>query len=243
VLTICIFLFPFIKWINRIFHGIKKIVLPNVFSISVLLGGFPAHIFHPFYGSFILLYDYSVFFVFGIFLLYSSSIKGIRQVIFVFFASLFFENLGLVFALYFIIKNKKILTWNNLRIFIVSGLGPIFTVLTSFIFSQQPINYTSGSLYFSYNVKHVHLIAGAFFLLNIYIFSLAYIHNLIFRKLEFKIEKSETQTILTLLVILNFTYVIGFFNSGLAFEGARQTLIAQVLFLIYCKDLLQKKVI
>ena len=216
------------------------------FSIASIISGYPLIYIHSFFDMYFTIPDYGALFVLGVFLLYKEQITNNFKlwIAFSIFSVLTFENLSLVFALSLLILNRK--NWSAYRKHALASLIVTIVVpgLLIAIETQKSgwnsLSFPTPGYYGAANFTHLHKVIAV--LLIIFVWPLllgiasAYLPRI--RKLKYsskampKNDNNELAWIKALLFAFGFSYFVGLFNSGLASEGARQTLAGQILFLI-----------
>ena len=235
----------FIYFSKRIKSSITTATL-MCFSIASIISGYPLIYIHSFFDMYFTIPDYGALFVLGIFLLYKEQLTTNFKlwIAFSVFAVLTFENLSLVFALSLLVLNRK--NWSVYRkhalaslivTIIVPGLLIAIETLKS---GWHSLTFPTPGYYGEANFTHLHKLIAVLFIIFIWPLLLGLASTYIpgIRKLKHSSQaisendNTELAWIKALLIAFGFSYFAGLFNSGLAAEGARQTLAGQILFLI-----------
>ena len=235
----------FIYFSKRIKSSITTAIL-MCFSIASIISGYPLVYIHSFFDMYFTIPDYGALFVLGIFLLYKEQITTNFKlwIAFSIFSVLTFENLSLVFALSLLILNRK--NWSVYRKQALTSLIVTIVVpgLLIAIETQKSgwnsLSFPTPGYYGVANFTHLHKVIAVLLIIFVWPLLLGIASTYIpgIRKLKrssqaiSENDNTELAWIKALLIAFGFSYFAGLFNSGLAAEGARQTLAGQILFLI-----------
>lgn len=229
-----IMLFPFYCWLRKFYRNnfISKILL--VISIGLIISGFPLSFIHTYFGVFFTRSDFSVFFIIGIFLLIFEKLSLISSFMMMFTSTLFFEHLGLVIFISLFTLRKDLFSSKKKIMFLVSSIftGPILLLLIQYLANKNCSYLGFGNQYYQDNVKFFWRTFFALTAMFIKIIMLGLISYKLSRNLHLMLSE-RLREIKILLLAFSTTYVIGFFNSGIAHEGARQTIVGQILLYLY----------
>ena len=235
-------LLPFYYWVSKQYRNnlISKIVI--VLSLGLIITGFPLSFIHTYFGVYFTKPDYAVFFIIGTFLLRYQKFNFFSSILFIFSASLFFEHLGIIslISLYFL-RNDLFTNLIKNAIYISSAfIGPVSILLINYMLDDNFYYIGFGNIYFHDNVKYFLRT----FLALLAIFGKSFLLALLSLKISPTLYFNLVKFHRVLKVLLNcflLTYLIGFFNSGISHEGARQTMAGQVLLYFFCITFIGKK--
>jgi hypothetical protein len=236
-------LYPFYIWLTKIWKSSLRLKYCIVISLSFIVIGYPFTLIHTYFGVYFTVSDYGAFFILGIFLNLFKYFNFQTALIFIFTSSLFFENLGFVYliSLFFLRRDFFSTTKHNILLISSAIAAPISLLfVVNFLAPDEFFYLGFANIYFYDNLHQFGQILGAFSLIFLKISFLAFITSKI-KKLDFKKLHEASIEVRILLFTFLVTYLIGFFNSGISHEGARQTIVGQILFYFYLLDRYKSK--
>jgi hypothetical protein len=209
-------------------------------SFFLIISGFPLSQINNYFQVYLINYDYGSIFLIGIYLNFFEKINQnvFRYVFFLLLASLTFENLPFAFVVSSTImeiysrkvRNLKKYYILNVTGLLVSVIAPLTLILLA-LHNFGNVEFVDSQYYFSGNISNTPKLLIALILLFFWPLLLGLF--LSSEKSQILDQKSDsTLLIKSILYGLLFTYFIGFFTSGLSSEGSRQTIGAQLLFLV-----------
>ena len=211
-------------------------------SGASIISAYPLIFLDSFFDMYLTLTDYGSLFIVGLLLNYRDKLvsNSFYWTLFNILAVLTFENLGFVLAvaLFFIQKKTKIKQQKLIFISLVLNLTlPAILVCIQFLsHPNQGVLFPKFGYYGSSNLQHLHELFLALVLIFTWPLLLGVVGRVI---LGFGNSKIDSDAInhanywpKALLCGFLASYVIGLINSGLASEGARQTLAGQVIFFL-----------
>lgn len=153
-----------------------------------------------------------------------------------FASTLFFEHLGLVFLIATILSQHRQNVREVFQKSLAVGLGWLLPLIALVLTSESPGSdlTSTAQYYFTTNREHQSVINHFFVFFLIGSFAFGYLFSILFTQLlqiRFDLRR-YTSALVGVTTGLTTTYVIGFFNSGLASEFGRQTLSGQLLALL-----------
>lgn len=225
-----IMLLPLYNWLTKVWKDSFKLKLILVLSLSLMLVGYPMTLIHTYFGVYFTNADFGAFFILGIFLNNFKSLTSNTATFFILLSTLFFENLGIVFvfSLFFLRKDLFSTTINKIRYVFASIILPLSLLGISEVSNKNTSYIGFANVYFYDNLRQFWELVAALTLIITKILLLALISTWVARKNLNRLSEYQFE-LHVLLSTFVLTYFIGFFNSGLSHEGARQTITGQLL--------------
>ena len=237
-----ILVLPLLIYLYKLVNRNSLATLVGCISLASIISAYPLVFVDSFFDMYLTLPDYGSLFIVGLFLLQREKLTSNMYlwILFNSIAVLTFENLGFVFAitLYFVQKKSMM----NLKKYIIVScvLSVILPAILIFIEllrgSNSGVMFPEFGYYGLSNLNHFHKLLVALALIFVWPFllgALGYLSLTARHSAENNAEvKASNYWVIALLFGFLASYFVGLVNSGLASEGARQTLAGQLLFFL-----------
>ncbi len=237
-----ILILPLIVYFYKLVRHNQAALAFVCFSGASIISAYPLVFVDSFFDMYLTLPDYGSLFIVGLLLNYRDKLvlNSFYWTLFNILAVLAFENLGFVLAvaLYFIQKKTKRSQQKLIFISCVVNLAlPAALVCIQFLSTPKgEVLFPKFGYYGTSNLQHLHELFLALVLIFAWPFLLGIVGRIILGFGNLKVHSEAINDTnywhKALLCGLLASYFIGLMNSGLASEGARQTLTGQVIFFL-----------